>query len=105
MRFLFMRRADRRADPFGYEVEEQGITKHGKHSQGGDAAILVDADGPAATNGDWRGEHGEGERHAHQHEQSIALERAVSPGEHERQHRQDAGIKNGQCTRQIGEDW
>jgi hypothetical protein len=105
MRFLFKRRAIRRADPFGYEVEEQGIAKHGKHCHGGDAAILVGVDGPAATNGDWRCEHSEGERHAHQLEQSIAQERAVCASDHEWEHRQDTGIKNGQCTSQIGKDW
>ena len=87
----------------GWRRKHEREPEHRQQSEGRQPAQFVRLDGP--TPGD-RGQSrygGKCRRHADEHRQPAAQEWLVRSGEHEGQHRENAGADNRQHAAQIGQ--
>ena len=82
--------------------KEQRDAKQSQKRDRDVASIFIGLHRPAAADRRQRRDDREGQAHAKQHRQAAAKERLVGAGEHERQHRQDAGAGDGQHPADIG---
>jgi len=77
--------------------------EHGQQHYSGRSAVLVGLDCPAAGDSRQRGHNRKRHGHADEHRHSATNERAVRPGEHEGQHRQNAGADDSEYAAKIGQ--
>jgi Mg-chelatase subunit ChlI len=95
---------ERLRHPVGQHREQQRDAEQRQKRKRGGTAILVGLDRPPASDGRQGGNGRERRRHADEHRQPAAHERAVRPREHEGQDRQDAGADDGQNAAEIGQN-